>query len=66
MSKDKKQNPANPFRFNQSKINSTKQNVPSTIDWNVLKNYIDNKGEAPKSLWGFVQSQQNTNKTPKK
>ena len=48
-----------PFRFNNSKINGTKNNTPSTIDWDILKKNIDNKDQHAKSLWGFVKKQQN-------
>ena len=55
-------NEVRPFRFNQSKINSTKNNVPSTIDWNTLKNSIAEKSGTAQSLWGMVQTQQNSTK----
>jgi len=63
---NKKDNETVPaFRFNQSKINGTKNNVPSTIDWDILKNSLDKKPNHSQSLWGFVQNQQNgTSKKP--
>lgn len=59
MSKQNNESSPSAFRFNQSKINSTKNNLPSTIDWNTLKKNIDTKTNQPQSLWGFVKKQQN-------
>lgn len=64
MSKQNEESSPSAFRFNQSRINSTKNNVPSTIDWNILKKNIDAKTNHSQSLWGFVQKQQN-NRTKK-
>jgi len=48
--------------FGKSSINKVNQNVPSKIDWNILKKNLNKTTNHPKSLWGFVNDQQNNNK----
>lgn len=59
MSKDK--NVESNFRFNGSKINSTKENNPSTINWNTLQQKLMDSFEKKdnRSIWGKVNDQQN-------
>lgn len=62
MNKKNEESSASNFRFNQSKINGTKNNLPSTIDWNTLKKNINKKINNAQSLWGFVQEQNDRSK----
>lgn len=57
----KNKNVEDNFRFNGSKINSTKEIFPSTIDWNTLQRKIIDVFEKKdnRSIWGKVNDQQN-------
>lgn len=62
---ENKQNDTN--KAFQSKISKSKENYPSTIDWNTLQKHLDNnkKNTAERSAWGFIVDQQNNSKNQK-
>jgi len=57
--------PTENFRFNNSRINQTNKTVPSTIDWNSLKNNLKAVSGTENSLWGIVKNQQKQSKEDK-
>jgi len=47
--------------LNRSTISRVNQNTPSNINWETLRKHLnqDSKNQHAKSLWGFVNEQQN-------
>ena len=47
--------------LNRSTISRVNQNTPSNINWETLHKHLsqDGKNQHAKSLWGFVNEQQN-------